>query len=267
MKARRRMAFLCALAALSLVQLSSAAAEPAAKSVQRIARARHEALPAAHVKRTPGNRKTVITISNKGDRPASAYFKGPEAASVRIAPHKNAQISLKPGAYGVAVEPTGGTSKTAPALYGEQTYERGARYWLVVYQPRKPSVAAREAGRTRPPKPQRNVKQAVERIKKSPHSTLSPPEVRHTTGPVGKGMTLENHTPFALVFYFLGPTENMIEIAAGRTADIALVVGKYEVAVEAHNPPGVIVRPFYGRHDYGPDAHYWMKLYTSDPKR
>jgi len=267
MKATRRMAFLCALAALSALQLSWAAAEPAAKAVQRIARAKHEALPAAHVKRTPGDRRTVITISNKGDRPASASVQGPEARTVRIAPHQNAEISLKPGAYRVAVEPAGGTSKTAPALYGEQTYERGARYWLVVYQPRNPSVAAREAGKARPPKPQRNVKQAIERIKKGPHSTLASPEVSYTDGPVGKGMTLENHTPFTVIFYFLGPTQNTIEIAAGKTADIALVVGTYEVAVEAHNPPGVIVRPFYGHHDYGPNAHYWLKLYTSDPKR
>lgn len=267
MKAARRITFLCGLAALSVAQLSWAAPEPAAKAAQRIARAKHEPLPAARVKPTPSDRRTVITISNKGDRPASAYFQGAEARTLRIAPHKNAEITLKPGAYRVAVEPAGGTSNTMPALYGEQTYERGARYWLVVYQPHAPSVPAREARKPGPPKPQGNVKQAIERIKKGPHSTLAPPEVSHTNGPVGKGMTLENHTPFALVFYFLGPTQNTIEIAAGKTADIALVVGKYEVAVEAHNPPGVIVRPFYGHHDYGPDAHYWLKLYTSDPKR
>ena len=103
--------------------------------------------------------------------------------------------------------------------------------------------------------------QAVDRIKNGQHSTLPPPQSQYTDGPVGDGMTLENHTRFTMVFYFTGPTDKAVRVAPGKSVGVALVVGTYEVAVEAKNTGNVRVIPFYGRQEYGPDAHYWLKVY------
>lgn len=101
---------------------------------------------------------------------------------------------------------------------------------------------------------------AIARIRKGPHVAVPPPQRVQTSGPVGKGMTVENHTEFTLRVYFNGPVSRTIDVPSGQSAGVELVVGSYEVAAET--PEGSVI-PLYGMHTYSPRAHYWLKFFLS----
>jgi len=112
------------------------------------------------------------------------------------------------------------------------------------------------------------VAQAINRIKRSAHVTMPAPQVKYTRGRAGKGMTLVNGTPFLLRFYFKGPVTKTVALKPGKSTDIALVVGRYEVAVEAKaTKRNVVIRPFYGLHDYRTNSHYWVKIFIKKAKK
>jgi hypothetical protein len=73
---------------------------------------------------------------------------------------------------------------------------------------------------------------AVKRIRSQPHSSMPPPERARATGAEGKGMTIENGTGHTLVVHFDGPVAKSVRVDDGRSADVALAVGDYDVAGE-----------------------------------
>jgi hypothetical protein len=241
------------VAALCLM-MTSCRAETVAQAVKRIGRARHTALPAPEVKPTSRAAKRGITLVNGGKHLITVYFHGPDSKMVKVAAGKSAELTLKDGKYQVAVEAKKTKGAAAP-LYGVQQYQAKTHYWLKLHS------GGPAAGK---PSERKQIEQAIDRIKRGPHSSMPAATSRYSNGPVGKGMTLENRTPFDLVFYFKGPALEMAKVPAGKTADIALVVGKYEVAVEAEPKPGIRVQPFYGKHSYEANAHYWLKLWVKE---
>ncbi len=56
-------------------------------------------------------------------------------------------------------------------------------------------------------------------------------------------MSIVNATGRLLRVYFKGPTSATIDVPDGKSADVQLSVGQYEVAGEV---PGSPVQPFYG---------------------
>jgi len=279
------------VAAVICLGAAPCAAETPAQAVKRIGRADHGGLPAAQAKKVSRTLPRGLTISNEGKYPVRVYFHGPESKMVKVAAGKSAKVTLKAGKYQVAVEPLAGQARNTKGarvapLYGAQRYTASAHYWLKVYPRASGTVGqGRKASPDRKSSPARRgsdatprggqasslrstreerVQQAVARIKRGPHSSLPPAESQYTDGPVGKGMTIENHTPFGLIFYFKGPVAEMAKVPAGKATDVTLVVGKYEVAVEAEPTPGVQVQPFYGKHSYQPEAHYWLKMFVSE---
>jgi hypothetical protein len=101
--------------------------------------------------------------------------------------------------------------------------------------------------------------EAIARIRGGPHSSMPPPERAPATGPAGKGMTIENGTGHPLRVHFEGPVTRTVEVADGRSADVALAVGRYQVAGEV---PGSSILPFYGEQTYEPNTHYWLKFFV-----
>ena len=101
---------------------------------------------------------------------------------------------------------------------------------------------------------------AIDRIRRGNHTTLPTVEEAPAAGPVGKGLTVENHSPFTLQLYFRGPMSHSITIAPGESHGLELLTGEYEVAAEALHAPVV---PFYGRQSYAPNTHYWLRFYSA----
>lgn len=263
MRATARLAWV--VAALWLV-MTPCRAETVAQAVKRIGRATHTALPAPEARQISRTLTRGITVVNGGKHPIAVYFHGPESTMVKVAAGNSAEVALKQGSYQVAVEPKG----AAAPLYGVQRYQAKTHYWLKLYSggptagkqgEKAPGTQSSSAGQS---SERKQIEQAIDRIKRGPHSSMPPATSQYSDGPVGKGMTLENHTPFNLVFYFKGPVLDMAKVPAGKTADIALVVGRYELAVEAEPKPGVQVQPFYGKHGYEANAHYWLKLWMKE---
>ncbi len=106
-----------------------------------------------------------------------------------------------------------------------------------------------------------SVSQAMQRISHGAHSLMPPSIMQQTSGPVGNGMTVENGTPYALKIYFKGPISKVLTIAPHHSMGVRLLVGAYQVAVEAKSPRYIRILPFYGRQQYQANAHYWLKLY------
>ena len=88
-----------------------------------------------------------------------------------------------------------------------------------------------------------NVHLAIERIKAGRHSEMPDPARSVATGQVGEGLTIENGTGKRLTVYFLGPVTRLVQIGAGASTGVSLVVGQYEAAAEPEDPA---VIPFYG---------------------
>lgn len=98
---------------------------------------------------------------------------------------------------------------------------------------------------------------AIERIRHGRFITMPSPASSPTAGPVGRGLTIQNVTVHALRIYFVGPTTRVIDVPAGAALSVELVVGAYELAAEV---PNTTVVPFYGKHTYEMNLHYWLKF-------
>jgi hypothetical protein len=102
-----------------------------------------------------------------------------------------------------------------------------------------------------------HVREAIQRIRNGPHSSMPAPSVAPANGPAGEGMTVQNHTSYALTVYFSGATDVSMIIPPGASRDVALVTGKYQVAVEI---PDSRVTPYFGEHTYETRTHYWLSF-------
>ncbi len=100
---------------------------------------------------------------------------------------------------------------------------------------------------------------AIKRIRSGQHTPMPPPTTAPATGAAGKGMTIENGTGHILHVHFSGPVSRTVVVPDGRSESVELAVGDYQVAAEV---PGSRIIPFYGRQDYQPFTHYWLKFYT-----
>jgi hypothetical protein len=238
--------------------------EPAAQAVARIQRATHQPLP--KVQATRASRRD-LAIANGGKTPLRLYLRGPASKTVSVPAGSTVRISLPPGRYQVAAE-TESAGVRALRWYGWHRVKSKAGQLLRFSQTGRRRVAQarpvgpRQPARTARPGDEKGVAAAIARIRRAPHTALPPAEMQMTTGPVGKGMTLVNSTPFSLRFYFHGPVSKMAAVPAHKSREVALTVGAYEVAVEAEPKPGYEIRPFYGRHTYQSDAHYWLKVFA-----
>lgn len=101
--------------------------------------------------------------------------------------------------------------------------------------------------------------EAIRRIQSGRHTPMPAPATAPASGPAGKGMTIENGTGHALHVHFSGPVTRTVVVPDGKSESVQLAIGDYQVAAEV---PGSTITPFYGRHNYQPLTHYWLKFYT-----
>lgn len=104
-----------------------------------------------------------------------------------------------------------------------------------------------------------DVATAIDRIRGGPHSRLPDLEKRIATGPVGRGVTIENGTSQVLTAYFRGAVVRTVEIQGQASTDVELTVGRYEVAAEMRDGGAL---PFYGELIFESDAHYWLRFFA-----
>jgi hypothetical protein len=100
---------------------------------------------------------------------------------------------------------------------------------------------------------------AIERIRSGRHADMPPPQMAHAMGSAGKGMTIENGTGHVLRVHFSGPVTKSVDVPDGSSTGVELAVGAYEVAAEVPEAPIV---PFYGKQDYRPNTHYWLRFFV-----
>lgn len=103
-----------------------------------------------------------------------------------------------------------------------------------------------------------NVSRNLDRIRAGAPGSLPPLETARATGGKGRGMTIVNDTPYALRCFFRGPVSKEVRVPRKSSKDVVLVVGRYDVGIDF---PGAPVRPLFGRQEYAPRTHYWLKVF------
>lgn len=114
------------------------------------------------------------------------------------------------------------------------------------------------AGTPRPSRAE-SPSEAISRIRNGTHTQMPPPQTAYASGPMGKGMTIENGTGYLVKVHFDGPVSRTVDVPTGQSVGVDLVVGSYHVAAEV---PGSRIVPFYGEQIYQPHTHYWLKFFV-----